>query len=331
MDATLTPVRRRLRYEQHSTGKRVEPTERDVLWFQALQRHGPLPSHYLIEFTRHIRRSETRSLERLRDLYHEGNTPHGGPYLDRPRGQWSALSKFLPAVYENTPLAERALVERGLIRVTTAPQRRLYHHRLMVACITASIELAARQDSSLRFISEEEILARSPNRSLAIPCRVSYTNRRTGKSQQLDAPLIPDAVCGLEYTAKGGKFYRFFMVEADRSHEPVRRADLRETSYLRKMLQYREVIGNGGYRTHFGMKSAMLLLTVTTNIRHMRTIMEMAGEIAGRDCCFCLLFATLPEFGDQLRTPDPCYRLLTEPWQRVGHPPIRIDQVADSE
>ena len=330
MDAIPLTVRRRLRYERRSTGKRIEPTERDVLWFQALERHGPLPSHYLIEFTRDIRRNDTRSLERLRDLYHEGNTPHGGPYLDRPQGQWSALSKFLPAVYENTPLAEQVMVERGLSQVTATAKRRLYHHRLMVACITASIELAARRDSSLRFISEGEILTRSPNRSLAIPCRVSHTNRRTGKSQQLDAPLIPDAVCGLEYTAKGGKFYRFFMVEADRNHEPVRRADLRETSYLRKILQYREVIGNGGYRTHFGMKSAMLLLTVTTNVRHMHTIMEMAGEIAGHDCCSCLLFAALPEFGDRLRAPESCHRLLTEPWQRAGHPPIRIDQVTEA-
>lgn len=56
------------------------------------------------------------------------------------------------------------------------------------------------------------------------------------------------------------------MLESDRYHEPIIRANLRETSYLRKIFQYREVIGNGGYRTHFGMKASMLLLTVTTNV-----------------------------------------------------------------
>ena len=69
----------------------------------------------------------------------------------------------------------------------------------MVACITASIELATKQDPNLRFISEQEILTRSPNKTLEIPCSISYTNQRTGKRQSLEKLLIPDAIFGIEY------------------------------------------------------------------------------------------------------------------------------------
>jgi hypothetical protein len=282
-----------------------------------------------MEFTRGLRRSDTRSLERLRDLYHEDNTPHGGPYLDRPRGQWTALSKFERTVYENAPAAEQILSGRGCPERPSAEQSRLYHHRFMVACITASIELAISHNPSLRFIPRHEILARSPNPTLVIPCRTTYTNPRTGTSQTLDAPLIPDALFGIEYVAGGRRNYRFFMLEADRATEPVRRANLRETSFLRKLVQYREMIGNGGYRGHFGMKSAMLVLNVTTNARHLRSIIEATRRIGGSNGCPYLLFATAPALGDQLRVPDPCYGLLTEPWQRAGMSPLKIDQASE--
>lgn len=287
MDAVVTSPNRRLRYTRRSTGKRVEPTERDLAWFRALQRHGPLPSSFLLAFTRHLCRSTTRALERLGDLYHEGNTPHGGPYLNRPAQQWSALSKFQRAVYELTPAAEQALEERGPSATRSRDGSGLYQHRLMVACITASIELATQPDASLRFIAQDEILARSPCKTVAVPCTVTYANPRTGKRQILEKPLVPDAMFGLEYATDAGPRYRFFMVEADRNHEPVIRADLRETSYLRKVLQYREVIGRGVYREHLGMKAPMLLLTVTTNTRHMANIQKINRCLRAefRLCC----------------------------------------------
>ena len=330
MVATITSPKRRLRYTRQSTGKRVELTERDLAWFAMLRRHGPLPSSYLLDFTRHLCRNETRALERLGDLYHESNTPHGGPYLSRPSQQWTALSKFQRTVYEIAPAAEQALHEQDMLAATEAPRiSGLYPHRFMVACITASINLAARATGSLRFIPQDEILARSPNRTTAIPCCVSYDNPRTGKRQVLEKPLVPDALFGIEYATSAGRLYRFFMVEADRNHEPVVRADLRETSYLRKVLQYREVIGNGIYRKHFGMKSPLLLLTVTTNARHMSNIQEMAGRIFGSEGCAFLLFTTTAEFGDDLCVPDPLTRLLHDPWHRTGLPPLRLDRTGD--
>src|SRR5258708_2199088 len=130
METILEPPRRRLRYERQSTGKRVSPTDRDLLWFQKLQQHGPLPSNYLLQFSQHLCRSDTRALERLGDLYHENNTPHGGPYLDRPKKQWSAVSKFERTVYDLTPAAVQVLRERGSTGATATQPRSLFHHQL---------------------------------------------------------------------------------------------------------------------------------------------------------------------------------------------------------
>jgi hypothetical protein len=322
METSQQRTRRRLRYERQSTGKRVAPTERDLLWFQKLRQHGPLPSNYLLQFSRHLCRSGTRALERLGDLYHESNTPHGGSYLDRPRKQWSAVSKFERTVYDLSSAACQVLREQGLTDAEPTEPRSLFHHRLMVACITASIELAIEEHSGLRYITQEEILARSPNKSIVIPCEISYTNPRTGKRQKLDRPLVPDALFGVEYTVGGQRHYRFFMLEADRNQEPVRRANLTETSYLRKVLQYKEVIGRGMYRHHFGMKSTMLVLNVTTNFRHMENIISLVREVD--DTAPFMLFQTAPSFGDDLHVPDPCMDFVVGPWQRARLPGLSI-------
>jgi hypothetical protein len=294
------------------------------LTFEVLHRHGPLPSTFIHQFTKHVRQSEGRTKERLGHLYHEDNTPHGGPYLDRPWQQWQTMNaRYQPAVSEVTPYAEQVLKERGLLAENVKPQTRVqYAHRFMVACITAQIELATKQDPNLRFISEQEILARSPNKTLEIPCSISYTNQRTGKRQTLDKPLIPDALFGIEY---GGTSYRFFMLEADRDHEPIRRADLQETSYLRKMLQYREVIEKGHYKQHFGMKAGMLVLNVTTNFQHMHNIVELVSELTNGRGSPYLLFKTMPEFGKYLTVPSVSDELLIAPWRRSSFDSLCIN------
>jgi hypothetical protein len=315
---------RRLRYGRQSTGRLVVPTEADILTFQALHRHGPLPSTYIHAFTKRVRQNEGRTKERLGHLFHEENTAHGGAYLERPWQQWQTMNAHCQAVVsENSRYAEQVLKERGLLAEDTrSVERAQYAHRFMIACITASIELAINETPGLRFIPQTEILARSPNKTLEIPCTISFHNARTGKSQTLAKPLIPDALFGIDY----GGAYRFFMLEADRNHEPLRRADLTETSYLRKVLQYREVIEKGIYKEHFGMKAGMLVLNVTTNFQHMHGIIDLVGDLTGGKGSPYMLFKTAPEFGKYVRIPPVLSDLLTAPWQRATFDPILIDR-----
>ena len=118
MDTATDSLSRRLRHERQSTGKRITPTEADILTFEVLHRHGPLPSTYIHEFTKHLRRSEARTKDRLGSLYHEDNTPHGGPYLDRPWRQWQTMdARYQPAVAQLSLHAEQVLRDRGVVSV----------------------------------------------------------------------------------------------------------------------------------------------------------------------------------------------------------------------
>jgi hypothetical protein len=102
MDATDT-LGRRSRLIAQSTGKRVTPKERDLLWFQKLREHGPLPSSFLLDYAKNSHRSEKRAKERLTDLFNEDNTPHGGPYLSRPPQQFRTIdSRYNQLVYDLT-------------------------------------------------------------------------------------------------------------------------------------------------------------------------------------------------------------------------------------
>ena len=73
--------------------------------------------------------------------------------------------------------------------------------------------------------------------------------------------------------------YRFFALEADRNTVPIKRANLRQTSYLRKILAYRQIIVADIHKTHLGLPN-LLVLTVTNNEQHMRNIMTLVKELA---------------------------------------------------
>jgi hypothetical protein len=53
-------LNRRLRFAApNPLVRRLQLVDADILAFEAINRHGPLPSHYLYEFTKHVRRDKT--------------------------------------------------------------------------------------------------------------------------------------------------------------------------------------------------------------------------------------------------------------------------------
>ncbi len=315
-------INRRNRYAPpQTTGKRVTPQPRDVEIFRLLDRHGPLPTRYLYHLTKHIARDETGLCKRLCDLYNEHNTPHGGPYLARPAKQFDAYeARYQLLVYDNGANAHQVLETQGFLAKAPRPREQMqFHHRFMVSCLLASIEIAC-QESGLRFIHEGEILADSPNKHLEIPCAISHTFR-TGKTDYYDRPLIPDGIFGIEY-ADGKRLY--FLLEADRDQEPTTRTTFEQTSYLRKLLQYREVVGQGIYKEFFGIDTGMVVLHVTTNAPHMKGIIEVMTEISGGRGSNYQLFKTASDFGDPFRVRGPMTDILTAPWHRAVSPPMYL-------
>lgn len=327
----MQATKRRSRMRRISSGKRIELTERDIELFKLLNRYHFLRSNFLFAFLGG--NSLTRFKERLGHLYHDGR------YINRPEQQWQfANCRYMPVIYELDDRGEQVLRERGLIHCDSPLLKkgrmgayRQFAHQLMICDCMASIELGAGQDRGLRFISWQEIVAKAPestrklNNPFAIPVSISHTFPRTGAMQRADIKVVPDGLFGLEYTRDGSKAYRFFALEADRNTQPVTRSDLQQTSYLRKILAYRQISAEGIYKSHLGLPN-LFVLTVTTNEAHMTHIMSLVRELAHEGKSRLFLFKTMSSLGDFGKAPAPIPHMVTDAWQRVGYEGFQIDR-----
>lgn len=184
-------------------------------------------------------------------------------------------------------------------------RQRQFAHTLMTCEVLASIELATIADPNLRFISAQEILAKAPERTrnsshpFRIPC---------GLSSDVTC-VIPDGLFGLEYLQGGKKSYRFFALEIDRATMPVVRSRKDQTSYLAKLLAYRDVLANETHKTHLGLPN-LLVLTVTTSDQHKENMVLAFKREIVRSTGF--LFKTVEE------PTAPLLTICTDSWERSG-------------
>jgi len=308
--------RRRHRFAApQSTGKCVRPGAVALSTFLTLDNHGPLSSAYLFALLDPPLKDRTGYLKRLRDYYHEDNAPHGGQYLEKPWQQTQTADfRQQTVVYANKLSAWRLLADAGLIEERPANQlheKQNFWHQHMIACITASIELACRAQG-LRFIPKREVL-QGKNLSIEVPI--------TFEGERYEGPLRPDSVFAIEYP--DGIRTHFFL-EADRETEGVNVNNLKARSYRRKLLQYRRLIGGGIYKDFLGTAEGALVLHVTTDAAHMRTIIASLMKITEGKGNTTNLFECAPNFGRFPVITPPTMMFGNECWIRAGHPPMNI-------
>lgn len=281
--------------------KRLVLTEPDYLLFDVIDRHGPLPSHYLYEFTKHFRHDRTHLQNRLTEFY---NGDAGGPYLVRPTQQFASYrARYQHVVYDLAARARRVLSERDPI--TFRARTDSFLHRLMCACVSASIELAAREHG-LRYIDTSEILARPG-------CVVAKSPRplQLPLASEGQAGLEPDILFGLEYPGIG---FRFFAVEIDRQTESIERRNLRQSAFARKLEAYVAALQHKTYRAWWSVPNLQVLI-VTTNATHGRNILTFVGDRIAPAFHEKFALATAQSFGADWSVPStPQSNLLTEPW-----------------
>ncbi len=239
-------------------------TPRDHEILRAVHRHRLLRSTHLVALTGG---SKQTTLRRLQLLFHHS-------YLDRPPMQldWYARGSE-PLVYAlgnrgAELLDTRGEVRRGAIRWETKKRnvsRVFLHHTLAVAEVMVAFEIVCRGREGVRFIPPEEVLAGAPpeTRRLRLPFRWQVEVRQGGKPYRLG--VEPDRVFGLEFhNVPENRRRAYFFLEADRGTMPVARKGLGQTSFLRKLLAYRETWRQGLHRAHLGIPN-FRVLTVTTS------------------------------------------------------------------
>lgn len=310
---------RRSRTVPQSTGKRITLQPADLVWLRKLTEHGPLPSSFLLGFTRHLRKSEKRATERLTDFFNEENTRHGSRYLERPPQQFRTIdSRYNQLVYDLAPAGRRALLDSGA-PVGNQNAAGPWLHRFMVACTTASIELATLTRPDLSFIPGHQILARAKT-ELRHP--VTVTDDR---GQRITKDLIPDALFGLAYHTPDGDRFRFVAVECDRATEPATSSNWNRKSWKRSVRQYRAYVEDGLYREHLRLTAPLLVLNVCITVERMAKLITVAESELGPTSY--QLFQTFDGFGPVWWPPKPKAALLHDDWQRAGREPFRIDAV----
>lgn len=321
MNENTDRLGRRDRLNAQSTGKRVSPTARDLLWFRKLAEHGPLPSSFLLAFSHGSHDSEKRARERLTDLFHEDNTPDGGPYLARPPQQFRTLdSRYNQLVYDLAPAGWRALTRTEQHDTARQTPSGPWLHSFMTSCVTASIELATLDRDDLTYIPQSAILARA-KADLRYP--VTITDPVTKWPGQKD--LIPDALFGLCYHTGNGDRFRFFAVEADRATEPMTSNNWNRKSFERNLLQYEAYVAGGAYRDHLELAAPLLVFNVLSDQNRMERMVAFTAQRYPSGNTF-MLFQAWEAFGPAFRPPNFSTTLLTSGWARGGMSPLRIGQ-----
>ncbi len=246
MDAETYTLQRNSRWTRDPVvddGKTVVayPTERDIEIFKLLARYRYLPSDYIHAFIGGNAKALTR---RLNLLSRKPNL-----YLARPHQQReSASANHRPLIYELDERGVRVLRERG-----AAPPPKSYHrnfaHELMVAEITASIELGTRQRGNVRLIPWQEILLSEhtprSTRESANPASMPVTFSLRGEQHTVN--LTADAEpFGLERSINRERSYLFFPgIEADCGTEPLDASDADRSSIAKKFAAYTAIAEQG--------------------------------------------------------------------------------------
>jgi hypothetical protein len=284
----------------------IRLTPRDILLFQAINRHGPLPVHYLYEFTKDAAKGLVSLKRKVSKLTH--GTTGDAPYLYRPEQQWASIDgKFQPNIYDLTPRALVALAERSIrLNQRTDP----FIHRLMGACCAASIQLAAER-KGLKFADTATIInhAKCPEttKKAANPLAIPAQGRH----------VVPDNLFVIQ-----GEKPAFYAVEIDRRTESIN-SDTAKTAYGRKLSGYLDILDNRTYRAHFGIP-AFNVLTITTNALHLQHMLDYYHTLGAPQYAKHFLFKSVSYFGPSWHVPPIMYGIFNEPWIAADGSQVQI-------
>lgn len=305
MATSLLPGQRRTRFARLSPPP-LRLTDDDIAIVRHVARHRFLRSTHIVRLM--PERSVKKVIERLGALFHAG-------YLDRPRSQleYYATAGSAPLVYAlgnrgALLLAERDGLDRAQVDWTWKNRSvgRLYiEHTLLTADVIVAAELVQRQHATVRMIGTDAILANAPEatRRAANPFKLAV--RATHAGTVRDLSVVPDAVFGFDLTAT--RVRKYFFLEADRATMPITRADLAQTSILRKLVTYLAGGGTGNsFGRHFGIGNFRVLM-VTTSAERIASMIDTLKELTGGNGSAQFLFADRASFAE---APD----LLMVPW-----------------
>lgn len=264
MESTRLP-----RFKRSSTVAPTQLTERDRDIIRLVHQHRFLRSAQIVAL---LGGSFQQLLRRLQLLYHLG-------FLERPRAQIDYYHKSgsRHIVYGLGNKGGTLLKQElgfGFRRVSWGEKNRavgrmFLEHALLVSDVMVAIELACRE-RGIRLLTEKELSL--PGKSQPFRWRVSLNSR-------LKLGIIPDRVFALEFPNQDGTSQRaYFFLEADRGTMPVKRRNLFQTSFYRKLLAYEATWSQSIHRTRFGFHR-FRVLTVTASAARVKSLVDACSQL----------------------------------------------------
>ena len=246
------------------------PRPHDVDIIRRIHTFKLLSSHQIIPFFDGSTRGIQHRLKRLVEEKYLFPLPHRRPhepaiYTLGNRGLLFMRDRF------GMPIPKTPRQPQQARRVKT-----LYiEHTLEIADTITAIELACRKRSSIRFISQGEIIATAPEgsrvraearklggRPLYMEARVFYNKRRSVQSTEADH------LFGLRFLNEPNSPTAYFFLEQDRGTETIITPDLDKESIIKKQLVYLYASGivpntKSIYKAQFGVHSIRTLFVIS--------------------------------------------------------------------
>jgi DNA-binding Lrp family transcriptional regulator len=261
------------RFKRAATVRPIQLTERDSKIIRLVHRHRFLRSPQIAAL---IGGSPQHLLRRLQLLYHRG-------YLERPRSQIDSYHKsgsrhIVYGLGNKGGVLLKQELDVAFREVSWGEKNRsvgriFLEHALLVSDVMVTIELACRK-AHIRLLTDEELVL--PGKS--VPKRQPF-HWKVNVSSGVKLGLIPDRVFALDFPNQDGKTDRaVFFLEADRGTMPVRRRNLSQTSFYRKLLAYEATWAQSIHRTRFGF-NRFRVLTVTTSAERVKSLVGACSQL----------------------------------------------------
>ena len=261
------------RFKRASAVAAIRLTERDHEIIRLVQRFRFVRSSHICSL---IPGSPQQLLRRLKLLYHHG-------LLERPRSQIDYYHKggSRHMVY-GLGSKGAAFLRRDLNPIfgqvrwgekNRAAGRVFLEHALLVSDVMVAIEFACRR-TGIRLLTDRELAVVDKTTGERRPFRwqVKVSNR-------LKLGVIPDYVFALDFKDQSGAGNRaFFFLEADRATMPVKRKNLSQTSFYRKLRAYEATWSQSIPQRQFGFHR-FRVLPITTSAERVKSLVNACSTL----------------------------------------------------
>jgi len=325
MDQKVTRKAPRDRLTRQPLGLHAKASDNDV-FLEPLQRWPLLPRSFVDAINPPS--SKWYRSDRYETLFHELG------FIERSR-ELARSTKNARSKQQSIKLTEegRRFLDSRNLRKTTHVRTDADNHCATCSMVGASLEIGIKARPGLFLIDHEEILNFAPKetwesaRPFDFLVDYEYPIPNSHKTERVNHYVEHDLLpLGIGYRRPDGKTGKIFFpaIEVQRATEGLHPKDSKRQSVMHKLQSLIYLLDNDIYQKQLGIKNATALY-IDVSHHALLNAMETVRRITNGHGHEHIAFKLVPDikYSD---FPPADGHMLTEPWQRVGYPPLDILQ-----